>query len=238
MTCGYNTMAVCRLPKPVTRVRFPLAALFLLILAGCATPSYHPKDLKASSAEGFYHEVHRGETLWGISRTYNVDLKKIINANRLPDASKIEVGQLIFIPDSKKALSKNTPYYAKKGESFVWPIKGRVISYFGSTKDLVKNKGIDIEAHEGANIIASRSGKITFASNHLKGYGKTVIIDHLDGFQTVYAHNSQNLAGEGSVVNQGDVIARAGKTGRAAKSSLHFEIRKNHEPENPFYYLP
>ena len=103
---------------------------------------------------------------------------------------------------------------------------------------MAKNKGVDIRAREGTKIVASRSGRVNFVSNRLKGYGKTIIIDHLDGFQTVYAHNSQNLVDVNQRVSQGETIAKVGKTGRADKPTLHFEIRKNHKPQNPFYYLP
>ena len=103
---------------------------------------------------------------------------------------------------------------------------------------MVKNKGIDIGASRGSDVKASRSGRVTFATEYLKGYGKTIIIDHLDGYETVYAHNAQNLVLEDQRVKRGEVIARVGKTGRADRPTLHFEIRKKSKPQNPFYYLP
>ncbi len=217
----------------------PVIILSLLFLAGCASVTREPDNLSRVSASGVYHEVKRGESLWKISKIYGVKLKEIVGANRLPDASKIEVGQFIFIPEAgdDRATRAN---FAKsiKIEGFIWPVKGNVVSYFGSTKDMAKNKGIDIYAARGAAISASRGGKVTFASDHMEGYGKTVIIDHLDGFETVYAHNSENLVRVDQNVIQGEVIAKAGKTGRADRPGLHFEIRKNYKPRNPFYYLP
>ena len=250
-------MAVCQLPKLVTRVRSPLAALWtdlvetekimmrlgfmmimLIFFAGCATAPYPRGDLGRISAPGIYHEVARGETLWGISKIYAVALSKIASANRLPDASKIEVGQLIFIPTAGETAKPASYAKAAKLESFIWPVRGIVVSYFGSTKSMAKNKGIDIRAQEGSAVAASRSGRVTFATNHLKGYGKTIIIDHFDGFETVYAHNKENLVQAGQHVKRGEIIAKAGSTGRTEVSALHFEIRKNHKPQNPFYYLP
>jgi len=214
--------------------------ILALTLAGCATGKHYPADLKSISAPGSYHEVKRGETLWSIARTYDMDLKKLIAANRLPDASKIEISQLIFIPEAHARSEKPVapPKQKAKLENFIWPVKGDVISYFGSVSNMTKNKGIDIQTNMGTSILASRSGTVTFANDRLKGYGKTIIIDHMDGFETVYAHNSQNLVIADQYVKQGEVIGKAGKTGRATRPTLHFEIRKKHDPQNPFYYLP
>jgi len=216
-----------------------LALSSLLCLAGCATSGRETDNLDKVSAPGIYHEVKKGESLWKISKIYDVRLKEIVRTNRLPDASKIEVGQLIFIPEACEDRATRASFAKSlKIEGFIWPVNGTVISYFGSTKDMAKNKGIDIQAAEGATVLASRGGKVTFASDHMKGYGKTVIIDHLDGFETVYAHNSENLVTANRTVVQGEKIAKAGKTGRPNRPGLHFEIRKNHKPQNPFYYLP
>ena len=212
--------------------------LLVLFLAGCATPSRTRPELITPSTTGIYHEVARGQTLWDISKMYDVDLKRIINANRLPDASNLEVGQLIFIPNVREKITRESYKRGKSLETFMWPVKGRVVSHFGSTKNMVPNKGIDIEARQGENVLASRSGKVTFCSDYLKGYGNTIIIDHLDGFQTVYAHNDKTLVDIDQEVKQGSVIARAGKTGRVDKPTLHFEIRKDQKAQNPFYYLP
>jgi murein DD-endopeptidase MepM/ murein hydrolase activator NlpD len=218
--------------------RLILAILLVACLAGCATVDYIPGDAGRLATPGVYHEVRRGETLWDISKIYGVSLREIINFNRLPNASKIEIGQLIFVPGIHDAAAGKRYAGGKKTESFIWPVRGVVVSYFGSMKNMIKNKGIDIEAPEGINVLASRGGRVTFTSNHLKGYGKTIIIDHLDGFQTVYAHSSDNFVEVDQRVEQNAVIARVGKTGRVNKPTLHFEIRKKHKPQNPFYYLP
>jgi murein DD-endopeptidase MepM/ murein hydrolase activator NlpD len=76
-----------------------------------------------------------------------------------------------------------------------------------------------------------------FCDEWLKGFGKTVILDHGDNFQTVYAYNSAILVNIGDVVGQNTVIARVGRGGRAKEPSLHFEIRRSGESQNPFYYL-
>jgi len=221
--------------------RLTIIILLSFLISGCATLPPTARVSQKGFAAGTYHEVKKGESLWGIAKERNIELATIIKANHLPDASKIEVGQLIFIPKSKKITQERVPTKKIKGskfEGFIWPTSGQVVSYFGSMSNLAKNKGIDIQAKEGSPVVASRSGRVTFVSEYLKGYGKTIIIDHPDGFQTVYAQNSQNLTNFDKFVTQGMVIAKVGKTGRANRPSLHFEIRKNHKPKNPFYYLP
>ena len=120
---------------------------------------------------------------------------------------------------------------------FIWPVRGDVIVPFG-VNGKTRNKGIEIKTYEGAPVLAAKSGRVVYCDSRLKGFGNTVIIDHGEGLQTVYAYNSQILVKLGDSVEQGSVIAKAGSTGRASGASLHFEIRKNSEPQNPRYYLP
>ena len=101
----------------------------------------------------------------------------------------------------------------------------------------VKNKGVDIRAIEGSAVRASRAGKVVYCDSQLKGFGKTVILDHGNNYQTVYSYNRDILVKVGDVVEQNTVIAKVGRTGRAREPSLHFEIRRNGEPQNPIYYL-
>ena len=120
---------------------------------------------------------------------------------------------------------------------FIWPVRGDVIVGFGTTGK-TKSKGIDIRTYEGAPVLAAKSGRIVYCDSRLKGFGNTVIIDHGNGLQTVYAYNSEILVKLGDTVDQGSVIAKAGSTGRSDGASLHFEVRKNSEPQNPRNYLP
>ncbi len=84
---------------------------------------------------------------------------------------------------------------------------------------------------------AANDGIVSFAESELSGLGKMVVIDHGNGFQTVYAHNEKNLVKVGETVKRSDIIALVGSTGRAAEPFLHFEIRKNHRPVDPLEYL-
>lgn len=213
-----------------------------LALAGCAgAPVKKPAEISTPSIKkegGVYHRVVKGETLWCISKMYGVTIERITAANNLSDAEHIKTGQVIFIPSAKSpAPPRITPTANYGREDFIWPVKGKVIGGFGSRKGASTNKGIDIQAEEGTAIVASRSGKVIFVNDKLKGYGRTVIIDHGDDFQTIYTHNSDIMVKVGDEVKQFTPIAKVGSTSRSKIAYLHFEIRKKHRPQNPFYYL-
>jgi septal ring factor EnvC (AmiA/AmiB activator) len=188
---------------------------------------------------GIYHKVQKGQTLWRISRAYGVELDRIARINRLADSSRIYVGQLIFIPDATEKIQDLGLETSIQdiGGNFIWPVKGKVSSFFGMKKEEVKNKGISIQTKKGSKVVASRSGRVAFCSENLKGYGKAIIIDHRDGYSTVYAQNQKNLVRHNQLVKQGEGIAYVGASDRN-KRELYFEIRKGHKPQNPFFYLP
>jgi murein DD-endopeptidase MepM/ murein hydrolase activator NlpD len=99
------------------------------------------------------------------------------------------------------------------------------------------NKGINIQTYGSPNVVASRSGKVVFYDDNFKDFGKTIIIDHGDGFSTVYARNSQVFIKIGDYVQRGTLIAKAGSTDRDKNTYLHFQIRKGYIPQNPYFYL-
>ncbi len=122
-------------------------------------------------------------------------------------------------------------------EPFAWPVRGEVISEFNAKVGYINNKGIDIKVPAGSKVRAAQSGTVVFKDERFKGYGKTVIIDHGGNYETVYAYNSEILVNLGDEVRQGDLIAKAGRTGRATSPSLHFEIRRDGKAEDPMGYL-
>jgi len=200
----------------------------LMFLSGCATAPLMKPPL-APGAPGIYHQVERGQTLWRISKIYSVDLDELARINHIPDAASIEVGQLIFIPRAKKL--QQPPVMPPASDDFIWPVKGKVVAAFGQAFENMVNKGLKIKAYGNKDVVASRSGRVVFCSPDFKGYGNTLIIDHGDGLLTVYARNSQLFIKAGDYVSQGAVIAGI------KDAYLHFEIRKGHIPQNPYFYL-
>ncbi|MFH1228789.1 MAG: LysM peptidoglycan-binding domain-containing M23 family metallopeptidase [Planctomycetota bacterium] len=210
-----------------------IAACCLLSLGGCATvPPL--KVIPPPGMPGIYHRVEKGQTLWRISKIYNIELEELARLNRIPDTTSIEVGQMIFIPRQQKPLSI-TPKYSS--DDFIWPLRGKVISTFGQTYANMINKGINIEPGSRREVTASRGGRVIFYSANFGGFGKTIIIDHQDGFSTVYARNAEVFIKTGDNIQKGEVIAHAGSAGRDKNTYLHFEIRKGYLAQNPLFYL-
>lgn len=210
--------------------------IVVLLIAGCATA--HKKEALSAPAakpQGVYHKVSKQESLWRIAKTYGVTLDEIVKANHIPNAAVIEENQLILIPGAAEVKKIMLEKPEGKPDEFSWPLRGRIVSYFNDAKGQHVNRGIDIAAAEGEQIRAARDGKVVFA-DYLNGYGYTVILDHLDGFYSVYAHQSDVMAKPDEMVTKGVPLGRLAKSGRLA--FLHFEVRKFDEPNNPLYYLP
>jgi septal ring factor EnvC (AmiA/AmiB activator) len=125
--------------------------------------------------------------------------------------------------------------------SLLWPVDGKVVSYFGRQKHptfdtFVTKKGIEIRAQEGSPIRAVSSGNVVYA-DWLKGYGLVVIVDHTNGFYSLYAHASKLLVAEGHSVKNGQVIGETGETGVTDEDALYFELRKGTTPIDPLKWL-
>ncbi len=123
--------------------------------------------------------------------------------------------------------------------TFKWPCSGRISSYFGYRTifgSYSYHGGIDIAVPYGSTIKASDGGTVVW-SGYKGTYGYLVIIDHGNGVQSYYGHNSKLLVSAGDKVYQGQAIARAGSTGRSTGNHCHFEIRINGTRVNPLSYL-
>lgn len=121
---------------------------------------------------------------------------------------------------------------------FTHPLKGAgtISSGYGSRWGSF-HKGLDFAASAGTPVYASAAGKVIYSGYNSGGYGKLVIIEHNNGYQTYYAHNSSLYVNVGQNVSQGERIAGVGSTGDSTGNHLHFEIRKNGNPVNPANYI-
>ncbi len=123
------------------------------------------------------------------------------------------------------------------GTAFRWPVRGRIISGFGSKPNGERNDGINLAVPAGTSVKAAEAGTVIYAGNELEGYGNLILIRHADGWVSAYAHNENIMVKRGDTVRRGEVIAHAGMTGSVTAPQVHFELRKGAKPVNPLDYL-
>ena len=119
-----------------------------------------------------------------------------------------------------------------------WPVGGRPSNSFGARRGNggLRWQGLVIPATEGSEVTAIHHGRVVFA-DWFRGSGLLLIVDHGDGFMSLYAHNEALLRDVGEWVSAGSAIATVGSTGGMAESALYFEIRENGKPTNPSSWL-
>ena len=137
-------------------------------------------------------------------------------------------------------LLGSVPFKELKGK-LPWPVEGKVISRFGTyqnpnLKTVTENTGIDIHGSEGTEVRSIYDGIVTTVT-YIRGYGNTVILDHGDGFYSVYTHVMDVEVEENSYVNARDIIAHVGDSGSLEGTKLHFEIWGNKDKLNPELWL-
>lgn len=251
-------------------------------------PCVQNKNIAANSRGTVYY-IKKGDTLWDISRTYNVDLQTIMVTNNLNSKSILKIGQAIEIPSAgrsrvhiirsgetmwdiavkydvtveeiKKHNANKNPRTLKIGDKlaipdgtyrtamvditpsrgassatvFAWPLVGTITSKYG-WRSSGFHHGLDIAGDIGDPVKASADG-IVSCSESKAVYGRTVIIDHPDGRQTLYAHLQKSNVIKGQKVRKGQTIGNVGITGRTTGPHLHFEIKQGTKSYDPLQFL-
>ncbi len=225
----------------------PMILLFGLFLPfGCSSraPVQVPADPRQPDLPAgveVIHVVEAGQTLWRIARAYGVELNLLIDINRIEDPTDVAIGTRLRIPGAERVLhvepapvSLTVPEATEDGERalFLRPLKGATISYFGAPRGGRSHKGVDLKGFGGEPIQAARKGTVAF-SGSMRGYGNVVILEHADGWSTLYAHNRTNLVRSGEYVKEGQTIARVGRTGNASTEHCHFELRRRNRAIDP-----
>ena len=126
---------------------------------------------------------------------------------------------------------------ARSSSKFSWPVRGKILSNYGAKSSGLFNDGINIGATRGTAVKAAENGVVAYAGNEVKGMGNLIIIQHEDGWMTVYAHMDSMVVRRGARVSVGQQIGTVGKTGKVDSPQLHFEIRKGTKAYNPTQYL-
>lgn len=128
----------------------------------------------------------------------------------------------------------NRETFSKRRGQLKWPVKGKVKRLFGKPRQAANLKwnGVLIPSREGNEVKSISHGRVAYA-DWLRGYGMLVIIDHGDGYMTLYGYNQALYKETGDWVEEGEVIATVGQSGGQTKSGLYFEVRVKGQPSNP-----
>ena len=198
------------------------------------------QKLRIPSVDGILYTVKSGDSLNAIADKYKIKLSDLLDVNDLSKET-LTAGQQLFIPGV--GLDSGTLRNAM-GELFTMPIsaKFRWSSPYGYRSDPftgVKtfHTGTDMACPTGTPILASMSGRIMKVGNMHRIYGNYVIIDHGNGYQTLYAHMSKTLVAKGQWVSQGTRIGLVGSTGYSTGPHLHFTVYKNGKLVDPMSIL-
>ncbi len=146
-----------------------------------------------------------------------------------------------LIEESEKEKKYAQKGFKKMKKKLPWPVNGRVALPYGSYRDPkfktpVFRNGIHIKAKDGAIVRAVYSGRVVYA-DWFKGYGKVVIVDHGEGYHTVYANLNDIFLKKGDIIKKGEEIGHVGESGTINAPGLYFEVRYRGKPVNPLHWL-
>ncbi len=202
------------------------------------------QEVQIPPVTGVVHKVKRGETVYSIAKKYNTDAQQIVNwpFNNFTDLDTFALasGQTLVVPDG--VMPEEQPVYTPRmiaqvglnpGDGrFIWPTQGiitqRPVSY---------HMALDIANSSLPPIGSADGGTVVLTEKQRYGYGWHIIIDHGNGYQTLYGHLSDIYVSPGQAVSKGSIIGRMGSTGRSTGTHLHFEIRKGGVLLNPLGFL-
>lgn len=188
-----------------------------------------------------HHTVARGETGFTIAYNYGVPWRSIAVANGLEPGTALRPGQKLLIPTVLQPATDAAapaPSATETAPRFAWPLAGTVRRGFTARGRASYHDGLDIRAPRGTAVRAAAAGKVLFAGEDPRQFGKLVVVDHPGGFQTAYAFLSRLTVKEGDEVSAGERVGLVGNTGLAQGDELHFEIRRNDRAVDPGPLLP
>ena len=216
-----------------------LILTLLALLSACAAHQPYTE----TATEGHYI-VQPGDNFDSIAFQLETTPEQLRRANPWANPGSLQAGMRLAIPQfsGQPLFDENLPATLDANKSqtsptkYIWPLKRfEVSSNFGIRSGRL-HSGIDLSAPRDTPIHATAAGRVKF-SGFKSGYGKTVTLDHGRGIETTYAHNNSNLVTAGQRVQQGETIARVGRSGRSTGYHLHFEYRRNGKALDPGLHM-
>jgi len=237
-----------------------ILAVLSSVLFACAghAPAPVTERYQDSEQSPDSYRVNKGDTLFSVAFRYGKTVEQLSYYNKIKPPYTIFVGQKLVLngPDkiphtvTKKSTTKSAakpkpvskplkkikkPLLKPDDGSWYWPLasSAKISNKFVAGSS---NKGIDLVAAAGSNVLAARGGVVVYAGSGLPGYGNLLIIKHDAQYLSAYAHNQRLLVREGESVNAKQHVAELGSTATNSPK-LHFEIRKDGRPVNPLLYI-
>ncbi len=206
------------------------------------------QQLQIPPVTGIVYEVQRGETVYSIAEKHEANPQAIVdfpfNSFANDETFALAVGQTLIIPDGVKPKARPVappqPAYIAQAEvqtgggsgTFIWPTGGRITQRY-----VWYHRGIDIANNTSPAIVAAQSGHVSAVIYNRYGYGNHVVVDHGNGYQTLYAHLSRIYVQPNQQVSSGQALGQMGTTGRSTGIHLHFEVIHNGVKLNPLSLL-
>ncbi len=204
--------------------------------------------IKIPPTAGVIVDVKSGDTIYSLAKKYGLpSAQPIVDwpYNSFVDDEKFSLasGQTLVIPGGRApavvqimpSAPRSTPgsgIFTPGNGQFSWPVQGLITQYFAWY-----HTGIDIAGPIGTAVTAADSGRVVSALYDNYGYGYHVIIDHGNGYQTLYGHLSRIDVGAGQNVSRGQQLGLRGSTGRSTGPHVHFEVRRGGAFQNPMEFL-
>lgn len=193
------------------------------------------------------YTVRAGDTLSEIAAREGTTVRELARLNNISNPDFIRTGQVLQLPGRNGATAPpvdrpeepaGTGSHTPSGR----PVEGRVTSEFGNrisptTGRRSFHSGIDIAANTGTRVSSTAAGRVAHVGYDADGYGNYIIVDHGNGFRTLYAHLSEVNVRAGQNVSDNQKIGEVGSTGNSTGPHLHYEVRRNGQPVNPRPYL-
>lgn len=203
------------------------------------------QTIKILPVSGIVHKVGPGDTIYSIAKKYSAEPQAIVdfpfNTFANDETFELAVGQVLIVPDGvppkaapptlARRLTPDAGTVVASG-NFVWPTSGNITQNF-----VWYHKGLDIANRSAPDVLAADAGTVISANCNAGGYGCHVILDHGNGYKTLYAHFSQIYVNEKQRVARGNPIGKMGSTGRSTGIHLHFEVYRAGVVINPLEML-
>lgn len=211
-----------------------------------------------------HHTVKEGETGFDIAMHYAVPFQAIAVANGLDRKAVLKPGQRLLIPtvlattptpaaapeprsgaEAEKvtraaahAATRAAAHATEAAPDFGWPLAGKVVRAYSPREQRNYHDGIDIVAPEGTAVRATAAGKVIFAGEEPQSFGRLVVLDHGNGWQSAYGFLSKVTVRQGDTVKARERVGLVGHSGKAPRDQLHFELRRANRPTDPVDQLP